>query len=155
MGPMPTAIPSTIEAALAAGNITATLQEILRHFDAQAGTIHWLDQESGLLKLGAHHNIPPQIAAIVATVPIGKGIAGLAAERREPIALCNLQTDTSGQARPAAKSTGMEGSLAVPMLVDDQLHGVLGVAKVCEYDWNADERALLLAVATRLGSFGP
>ena len=152
---MATAIPSSIETALTAGDVTAALQEILRHFDAQAGTIHWLDQETGLLKLGAHHNIPPHITAIVATVPIGKGIAGLAAERREPIALCNLQTDTSGQARPAAKSTGMEGSLAVPMLVDDQLRGVLGVAKACEYDWSLDERTQLLAFATRLGALRP
>ena len=152
---MATAIPSSIEAALTAGDVTATLQEILRHFDAQAGTIHWLDQETGLLKLGAHYNIPPQITAIVATVPIGKGIAGLAAERREPIALCNLQTDTSGQARPAAKSTGMEGSLAVPMLVDDQLRGVLGVAKACEYDWSVDEKAKLMAFATHLGALRP
>jgi L-methionine (R)-S-oxide reductase len=88
-------------------------------------------------------------------VPIGKGIAGLAAERREPIALCNLQTDASGQARPAAKSTGMEGSLAVPMLVNDELRGVLGVAKACEYDWSAEEKALLLALATRLGATRP
>ena len=152
---MASAIPSSIEAALTSGDVTTTLQEILRHFDAQAGTIHWLDPKSGMLTLGAHHNIPPQITAIVATVPIGKGIAGLAAERREPIALCNLQTDTSGQARPAAKSTGMEGSLAVPMLVNDQLRGVLGVAKACAYDWSADEKAQLMAFATRLGALRP
>jgi L-methionine (R)-S-oxide reductase len=92
---------------------------------------------------------------IVGTVPIGKGIAGLAAERREPIALCNLQTDNSGQARPAAKSTGMEGSLAVPMLVGGELRGVLGVAKACEYDWSSGEKELLLAIAVRLGEQRP
>jgi hypothetical protein len=44
----------------------------------------------------------------VQIVPIGKG-TGLAAERKEPISVCNLQTDSSGDARPGAKATGMEG----------------------------------------------
>ena len=83
-----------------------------------------------MLALKASSGIPPHIVAIVQTVPIGKGIAGLAAERREPITICNLQTDTSGQARPAARTTGMEGSIAVPMLTaDGELRGVLGIAK--------------------------
>src|SRR4051794_10839626 len=102
-------LPDALTGALATRNPHTALREILRHFDAQAGTVHWLDVQSGLLTLAAHQNIPPQITEIMGTVPVGKGIAGLAAQRREPIALCNLQTDTSGQARPAAKTTGMEG----------------------------------------------
>src|SRR5205085_986956 len=90
--------------------------------------------------------IPPPIVAIVETVPIGKGIAGLAAQRLEPITICNLQTDTSGQARPAARTTGMEGSIAAPMLTAaGELRGVLGIAKATAYDWSAEETALLLA----------
>lgn len=113
--------------------------------------MHWLDPQSGMLKLAAHRNIPPPIVEIVATVPIGKGIAGLAAERREPVSLCNLQTDTSGQARPAAKTTGMEGSLAVPMLVGGELQGVLGIAKASAHDWTDEEKAIVLAIAAKLG----
>ena len=81
---------------------------------------------------------------------MGKGIAGLAAERREPITICNLQTDTSGQARPGAKATGMEGSLAVPMLAGSELRGVLGIAKAEAYDWSETETALLTEIAARL-----
>ena len=56
----------------------------------------------------------------------GSLLGSIPAERnREPVSLCNLQTDTSGQARPAAKMTGMEGSLAVPMLVAGELRGVI------------------------------
>lgn len=46
-------------------------------------------------------------------IPIGKGMAGIAAERRQPvemcnlqIEMCNLQTDTSEIARPGAKVEG-------------------------------------------------
>ena len=138
-----------LKAALAAGDPARVLAETIRHFGCQAGTVHFL--RDGVLKLVAHQGILPHIAEIAATVSIGKGIAGLAAQRREPITICNLQTDTSGQARPAAKSTGMEGSLAVPMLVGDELRGVLGIAKAIAHDWTADEQSLLLAIAARLG----
>ena len=121
-------LPAPLETALTTGDDTATLLATITHFGCAAGTVHRL-RADGLLHLTAHHHLPPPIVAIVTTVPLGKGIAGLAAEKRKPISLCNLQTDTSGQARPAAKTTGMEGSLAVPMLTDGELRGVLGIAK--------------------------
>ena len=144
-------IPNSVEAVLVSGDAQSILDETIRAFGCQAGTVHWLDPQSGMLKLAAHRNIPPPIVEIVATVPIGKGIAGLAAERREPVSLCNLQTDTSGQARPAAKTTGMEGSLAVPMLVGGELRGVLGIAKASAHDWTDQEKAVVLAIAAKLG----
>ena len=148
-------IPSPIKQALQARDVQAVLDESIRAFGCQAGTVHWLDAQSGMLMLAAHRNIPEMIVKLAATVPIGKGIAGLAAQNREPVSLCNLQTDTSGQARPAAKTTGMEGSLAVPMLVAGDLRGVLGVAKAAAYDWSDAEKSLLLSIASRLGEARP
>ena len=146
--PLPAAL-----AAATTGDLLASLEAALTHFACQAGTIHLL--RDGVLKLAAHKNIPPPVVQIVDTVPIGKGIAGLAAERLEPITICNLQTDNSGQARPGAKATGMEGSLAVPMLTAaGTLRGVLGIAKAGAYDWPPEETTLLTqfasAVADRL-----
>ena len=139
-----------LESALAAGNPSEVLRATLAHFQCDAGTVHLL--KDGALSLAAHVNIPPPIVQIVQTVPIGKGIAGLAAERREPISLCNLQTDTSGQARPAAKTTGMEGAVAVPMLRGDDLRGVLGIAKPTAHDWTDAEKAELLAIAAQFAA---
>ena len=143
-------IPTAIETAAASGDLTAALAATVAHFGCQAGTIHLLRE--GVLKLAAHHNIPPPVVQIIGTVPVGKGIAGLAAERREPVTICNLQTDTSGQARPGAKATGMEGSLAVPMMAGGELRGVLGIAKADAYDWPEPETALVLAIAARLSA---
>jgi len=148
-------IPSPVADALQTRDAQAVLDESIRAFGCQAGTVHWLDAQDGMLKLAAHRNLPPPIVQIVATVPVGKGIAGLAAQNREPVSLCNLQTDTSGQARPAAKTTGMEGSIAVPMLVAGELRGVLGVAMAAAHDWTDAEKSLLLAVAAKLGEARP
>jgi signal transduction protein with GAF and PtsI domain len=139
-----------LESSLASGTPADVLRATLEFFQCQAGTIHLL--KDGALALAAHINIPPPLVQIVQTVPIGKGIAGLAAQRREPVSLCNLQTDTSGQALPAAKATGMEGSLAVPMLRGAELRGVLGIAKAQAHDWTDTERAEVLSVAARLAT---
>ncbi|MHA3773002.1 GAF domain-containing protein [Verrucomicrobiota bacterium sgz303538] len=139
-------LPARIEQLLPSGTLEELLRATIEHFDCQAGTLHLY--RNGVLQLAAHAGIPPQVVQIVETVPIGKGIAGLAAERRVPITICNLQTDTSGQARPGAKATGMEGSLAVPMLAPgDHLRGVLGIAKAAAHDWTPEETAQLEAIA--------
>ena len=141
-------LPADLESAVATSDISTVLDAALTHFRCQAGTVHLL--RDGVLKLAASKGIPEPVVKIVETVPIGKGIAGLAAERLEAITICNLQTDTSGQAKPGAKATGMEGTVAVPMLVDGGLRGVLGIGKVQAYDWPKEETDLLTRVAGAL-----
>ncbi len=145
---MSSSLPASLETVAATGDCVAVLDAALDHFGCQAGTVHLFRE--GALRLAAHKNIPPPVVQIVQVVPLGKGIAGLAAERKEPITICNLQTDGSGQAQPGAKATGMEGSLAVPMLADGVLRGVLGIAKAGAYDWPESETALLGQLANAL-----
>ena len=88
------------------GSNPASLKEVLEltlgHFDCVTGTIHGLDPKSGLLVLLTHRGIPEVIMDKVSRIPVGKGMAGLAAQRNEAVQVCNLQTDTSGQAKPGA-----------------------------------------------------
>ena len=56
--------------------------------------------------------------------------------------ICNLQTDDSGVARPAARETKVEGSIAVPMLLNGTLYGTFGIAKPVAYDFTKEERAV-------------
>lgn len=124
----------------------AVLARVLSHFDCPVGTVHLLDPATGMLKLAAQQGLPPPVLDKVGTIPIGKGMAGIAAERREPVQVCNLQTDASGAVRPGAKLTKMEGSLAAPMLDGQRLCGVFGVAKPVEYEFSATETTLLLEI---------
>jgi hypothetical protein len=143
-------LPSVITLALSSPDpVASVLAAALKHYGCQAGTVHVLRE--GMLRLAAEINIPDQLLPIIDQVPIGKGIAGLAAERRKPVSLCNLQTDTSGQARPDARQTGMEGTIAVPMLVDGELRGVFGIGKATAYDWSDAEKAEILEIGAELG----
>jgi len=125
-------------------NWEQTLFDIITHFDCQTGTLHFLDKKTNLLQLRAQKGIPDFLIPKLSTIPIGKGMAGIAAERRKPVEMCNLQTDDSGVARPAAKETKVEGSIAVPMLRDGELFGVFGIAKPVPYDFTDQEEKDLL-----------
>jgi signal transduction protein with GAF and PtsI domain len=133
-------------------NLLQVLDLVLAHFNCVTGTIHGLDLKSGLLVLLAQRGIPEIIMDKVSRIPVGKGMAGIAAERKQPVQVCNLQTDASGVAKPGAKETRMEGSVAVPMLVDATiLRGVLGVAKPVAYEFSAAELESLSAIASLIG----
>ena len=122
------------------------LENVISVFDCSTGTLHFLDKKTDLLQLQAHKGIPPFLIPKLTTIPVGKGMAGIAAERKEAVEMCNLQTDDSGVARPAAKETKVEGSIAAPMLFDGKLYGTLGIAKPVPYDFTEDERNSLLKI---------
>ncbi len=136
--------------------LQAALEVVIGAFDCAVGTIHSLDAASGMLALRAQRGIPEAIMDKVRLIPIGKGMAGLAAARREPVQVCNLQSDDGGVAKPGAKLTQMEGSIAAPMLVGETLCGTIGVAKPTPYEFSRDEAERLMRVGGVIGEYvGP
>lgn len=119
------------------------LQSILRELHADSGTVHAIGSD-GALHLRCAIGIPDHVLDLVRVVPVGKGMAGLAAERRMPVNSCNIQQDSTGDVRPGARATGLAGSVAVPVLADDgRVLGVVGVATRAERAFTAaDERAV-------------
>lgn len=129
--------------------LIAFLHDILEEFDCSSGTLH--RAEGGELTLVAHEGIPDHVLAKIETVPIGKGMAGLAAERQEPVQVCNLQTDDSGVAEPGARETMMEGAIAAPIIESDgTLEGTIGIAKPEPYEFSKTERDQLIDASTRV-----
>jgi L-methionine (R)-S-oxide reductase len=125
----------------------AELVRVISEFGCQTGTLHRFDPSDQHLKLVAQQGIPEVLKPVIQSIPIGKGIAGAAAQTRQPVEMCNLQTDTSGVAKPGAKQTQVQGSLAVPVLDGDRLCGTLGIGKMVPYDFTEEEKERLLAEA--------
>jgi L-methionine (R)-S-oxide reductase len=135
---------------------TEALGRILQHFAAESGTIHALGEDGALHLTAASAGIPEFVLATVRIVPVGKGMAGLAVERRQPVTACNIQTDTTGDVRPGALATGLQGSIVVPILSEDRAVGALGIANRQERTFTDDETALLLRIGRSLaGSLVP
>ena len=107
-----------------------------------------------LLQLAAHKGLPPQLLGVVSTIPVGKGIAGQVVAQNRPVTLCNVQTDTSGVAKPGARQTGVGGALCVPIRREGVIIGTLGVGTVREYEYTAAETALLEEIGQLVGAFG-
>ena len=125
-------------------DLQSSLESIIAEFGADSGTIHMLE-EDGVMHLKAAHGVPEFVLNMVRLVPVGKGMAGLALQRAEPITACNIQTDSSGDVRPGAKATGMEGAIVVPMFIGAKAVGTLGIANRVERIFSEDEQARLIA----------
>lgn len=129
------------------------LGKLLDAFQCSVGTIHTVDASTGMLKIRAKRGIPESILDKVRMIPIGKGMAGIAAERKQAVQICNLQTDSSGVAKPAARDTKMEGSISAPMLLGGKLYGTLGVAKPVPYEFSEEESGALMEAGALIASF--
>lgn len=123
------------------------LGSILEEMGCQTGTLHRLDPNTQQLGLVAQIGIPDELLEKVNLIPIGKGIAGAAAERREAVQLCNLQTDSSGVAEVGARKTQVSGSLAVPVMEGEKLIGTLGVGMFAPHEFSETETEQLWEIS--------
>jgi len=130
-------------------NLKTLLQELLQQFHSETGTIHVLDTEKQLLHLASQVGLPPQLLEVVKTIPVGKGIAGQVVAQNKPVTICNLQTDSSGVAKPGAKQTGVGGALCVPIRDGGKIIGTLGIGTVRQHEFTVDETRQLEEIGRR------
>lgn len=128
-------------------DLQAFLEQTLTEFSCQTGTIHRTLSDGENLTLLAQIGVPEVLLDKISLIPFGKGIAGAAAARCEPVELCNLQQDLGGVARPDAQKTKVAGSLAVPVLAADgtTVLGVLGIGMREPHDFTDEEKNALIA----------
>jgi L-methionine (R)-S-oxide reductase len=128
------------------------LREALAQFNSETGTIHRLHEPTQWLRLVAQVGLPPQLLDVVKVIPVGKGIAGQVIATGKPVTMCNLQTDTSGVAKPGAKQTGVGGTLCVPIRHGDKIVGTLGIGTRREYEYTPEETNALQGIANSLAA---
>jgi L-methionine (R)-S-oxide reductase len=125
------------------------LESFIAQHDGVAGTVHVRRGED--LYLTAAHNIPPPVIAVVARVPRGKGMAGVAQVRKEPVQTCNLQTDETGNIKPGAKAVNAQAAIALPVL--DELaavRAVVGIAWSKEGEIGPTQEQAMMQLAASL-----
>jgi signal transduction protein with GAF and PtsI domain len=123
--------------------------KLLAEFDAQTAVVYTLDAGTGMLKLRCHCGLDREAATRIRFLCVGKGLAGRAASLREPVegvrnlsALCVEERETLP-----------EGSLFVPMVSENTLRGVIGIAKNFHGEYAPDEIAALTAVARLIAPY--
>jgi L-methionine (R)-S-oxide reductase len=125
------------------------LEALIAQLDAFAGTVHI--QRGDDLYLTAAHNIPPNVIAIVAHVPHGKGMAGVAQVKKQPVQTCNLQTDETGNIKPGAKAVDAQAAIALPVLDENgAVRAVVGLAWSREGEIGTHESDSMMKMAATL-----
>ena len=125
------------------------LESVVAQLGAAAGTVHV--QRGNDLYLTAAHNIPPHVVAIVALVPHGKGMAGVAQVKKQPVQTCNLQTDETGNIKPGAKAVDAQAAIALPVLDEaGTVRAVVGIAWTREGEIGQAEEQALMKLAAAL-----
>src|SRR5450755_1648357 len=132
-------------------DLEKTLRDTLTQFHSETGTIHRLHEPTQLLRLVAQVGLPPQLLDMVTIIPVGKGIAGQVVAQGKPVTMCNLQTDTSGVAKPGAKQTGVGAALCVPIRDGDKITGTLGIGTSRAYEYTPDETRALEEMGRTIG----
>lgn len=131
----------------------AWLESFAAAHGAMAGTVHVRRGED--LELVAKLNIPPPVVAAVSHVPRGKGMAGLAQVRKQPVQTCNLQTDNSGNIKPGAKAVDARAAVALPVFdTVGEVRAVVGLAFMHEGEIAAEREQAMLNAAASLPASG-
>lgn len=127
------------------------LDAILAATGTTSGTVHLLDASGATMRLVAAKEIPPPVLEKIRTIPVGKGMAGVAVEKKQPVTTCNLQQDDAGGViRQGARATGVQGALALPLLDGERAVGALGVATREPRDFSRQEIDQLLEIGRAL-----
>ncbi|MGZ4401485.1 MAG: GAF domain-containing protein, partial [Gaiellaceae bacterium] len=113
-----------------------------------------------LIRLGPHGDIPTAQWQESGLEPVTAGrrlaVSNLAVKRRETVAIENVETapeldDASLGGRDMLMSLGSRAVLAVPIVIFDELIGVLGLHRNAPGRWSEEEIALTEAVAREIG----
>lgn len=138
----------------ARSDIAVWLAAFVERHGGFVGSVHLADSAAaGQIFLTASYNLPASIQNAAAVIPIGKGVAGVAAQRREPVVMADLQTDSSGIARPLARASESTSSVTLPVSSPtdpETLLAVVGLGFEHGREFTDDDIALFMRDATTI-----
>jgi PAS domain S-box-containing protein len=134
------------------------IDELLRVAVEETGRA--LNVDRCLIRLGPHGDIPTAQWQGVGLAPVKAGrrlaVSNLAVKRRQTLAIEDVETapdldDASLGGRDALMTLGSRAVLAVPIVIFDELIGVLALHRNAPGRWGDEEIALTEAVAREIG----
>jgi signal transduction histidine kinase/putative methionine-R-sulfoxide reductase with GAF domain len=138
------------EAALAHSSLgdllNALLGRIVEVLDADIAAILLVDDD-GLLRVRSAVGLEAQIQRAVA-IPIGEGMAGTVAATRKPLLVPDLSQIEL--VSPVLRERGINSLVAIPLVVEDRVIGVVHAGSVAFAQFVEDDARLLELIADRI-----
>jgi len=125
------------------------LERVRGILDADTAAVLLLDKDSVDLVARAACGIEEEVRQGV-RVPVGVGFAGRIARSKEPV--CLDRVDSTTVANPILWEKGIRTMLGVPLLVADEVIGVLHVGRLDDRRFESRDTELLQVVAERLAA---
>ncbi|MCB2155789.1 GAF domain-containing protein [bacterium] len=124
--------------------LKAVLKEVVRITGATSGSIAMLDVRQGILNIETAINIPRQTWKRL-KLQLGVGVTGWVAYTGKPLRIDDVRRDSHYVAiRPDVRS-----ELAVPLILEDDLIGVINVDSTRKAAFTEDDERMLVSVANQ------
>lgn len=127
--------------------MTTLLEQVLDLFRVDTAVVLLHDRASGHLVATAAAGLEEEVWQGV-RVPVGAGFAGRVAAQKRPVMLDRV--DSTTVVNPLLWMKHIHSLLGVPMLIQDQLVGVLHIGSITARAFNDHDSELLRLVADRL-----
>ena len=127
--------------------LNVLLPRIRSILDADTCAVLLLDEEANELVARAAVGIEEEVERGV-RIPVGRGFAGRVAAGRAPVVLDDV--DHADVLNPILREKGIKSLLGVPLLVSDEVIGVLHVGSLSGRSFRRDDVELLELVAARV-----
>lgn len=125
------------------------LELVISELGATSGTIHHCDGRQ--LKLVEAVGIPADVMPLIEAIPRGKGMAGEAWLRAEPVTTCNLPDDPSETIQSGARRVNARAAVAIPLLSNEgAVRAVIGFGFPEEVALDDQRVATMAAIAGTL-----
>ena len=121
----------------------------VRVTETDSSSIYVLDETKGELTLRATHEAPTGLVGRL-RLKLGEGITGWVARERQPVVLDNeAYNDPRFKYLPELKDEGLQSFLSIPMLVKNEVIGVLNVKTRQPHKYNPKQIRLLSAIGAQ------
>jgi signal transduction histidine kinase len=128
--------------------LARSLDQVLAVMECEMGMVHLRDEESGMLRLAAWRGIPPETVERATVAPAEQGLIAWVFEQGEPVIVPRI-ADSPHPFLVFSEASELTYAGA-PMRTKEQVLGVLSLIGAAGQQFNADERALLAAIADQV-----
>ena len=116
--------------------------------DSKICSLWILDEKEKVLRIRATQTMSEEYLK-ERTLKLGEGIVGYVAQQNKPLAILDVLKESRYKEKALAKKEGLVSMLSVPLTLKDKVTGVINCYTSYPHEFNATERAVLIAVANQ------
>lgn len=132
--------------------LSATLEQVIKLMEVDAGIIYLWDPEAQILRVRAHRGLSPAYVGGVNRIRMGEGLVGTVAESGEPAVVEDVQNDPRIIRPQYVRGEGIRSVLMVPLKTKAATLGMFYVATRLLRHFTSREVELMVSVGSHVAT---